>query len=246
VDGDTRAPFRADVSRVAHHLGESPVDGVNYASFGREVADAIEERGLGNFTKRELDVLLLHLLEKHSSLGDLSNGDAGRLLRAPASRIRSLRADATLRYSGNIQEEFRSRLRRLIQSSRMRVGPDELVLVVEDAFTRDMLLAELKKKGSFGSWSFNSEVLTVKIGALLEVLVDQFADAELAAMRKELGATSADGARRKLREGGRAIFDKLKEKAEEGVATLTGQAITDAARQALPQMGAVLVRYLFS
>ena len=220
------------------------MDGVNYAAFRRELADAIEERGLGNFTKRELDVLLLHLLEKHSSLAALANGDVGRLLRAPASRIRSLRADATLRYSRNIQEEFRARLRRLVHGADARRTRRARSHRGGRVHARHAA-RRVEEEGSFGSWSFNSEVLTVKIGALLEVLVDQFADAELTAMRKELGATTADQARRKLRDGGRAIFDKLKEKAEEGVATLTGQAITDAAKQALPQVGAVLVRYLF-
>ena len=57
------------------------IPNLDAANFGKSVAEELQRRGLGSPSKRELEALLLHLLEKHSALGELSNHDAGLLLR---------------------------------------------------------------------------------------------------------------------------------------------------------------------
>lgn len=78
------------------------MDDLDNAAFGKAIANELRNRGLGNIAKRELEVLLLHLLQKHSSLGAMSNGEAAMVLRAPSTKIRSLRLEVALRYTEDL------------------------------------------------------------------------------------------------------------------------------------------------
>lgn len=221
---------------------------LNEAVFARDLVAVIRERGLGNFTKRELDVLILHLLQQHSSLGSLSNGDAGLALRAPASRIRALRLDAALRFAGDLHGEFRKRLSTLVRASRLRTNDGEIVLVVEDSFTRDILLSELKKNGSYGSWSFNAELVTVKVDALVAVLVSQMPEAELAEAKRKLKESSDGRVQATLRALGARVFGRLEDTAVDGavdgVLDVTTEALRRAASAAAPHAAALLLKIL--
>jgi hypothetical protein len=218
------------------------VKDLDEAGFGRAFVAAVRDRGLGNFTKRELDVLILHLLETHSGLAALSNGDAGLLLRAPASRIRALRLDSALRFAGDLHGEFRKRLTDLVQKSRLRTTDGKVVLVVEDSFTRDVLLSELKKHQSYGSWSFNSELVTVDVDALVAVLVSQMSGAELADAKRKLKESSDVGVVEALRALGGKVFGRLEETAVDGVANVTAEALRKAAQTVAPHAAALLLR----
>ncbi len=220
------------------------MDDLNHAAFGEALAETILQRGLGNLSKREVDVLLLHLLERHSSLSTKSNGEVAMILRAPSSRIRSLRLEAALRYSNDLAAEFRNRLSALVRSAKLVEKDSVVTMVIEDSFTKDTLLSQLKSKGSSGDWSFNAEIVRVEVDALLEVLIDLIPPEELAVARSGMGATTTLQVKKKLREGGVTLFAKLKEKAIDGVATLTADSIKDAAKQAAPQVGLTLIRLL--
>lgn len=214
-------------------------------AFGRELAEQLTQRGLGQFSKRELDVILLHLLQKHSSLGRLSNGDASLVLRCSATRLRSLRLDVALRFSMDLQQEFGRRLGQLVTNSRLAADGHQVTVAVEDAFTRDVLLSELKKLGSHGNWTFNSEVVTVGRTDLIDVLIEQIPKAELDAAKAKLGVSSSAVAKRKLREVGAAILSKVKEEGTGAVVDVTSEKLKGAAAYLMPKIAEVALRLLF-
>lgn len=219
------------------------MDDIKYEQFGRDFIGHLRDRGLGNIPKRELDVLILHLLERHSSLAALSNGQAAVALRVPDSRVRSLRLEAALRYAPDLRQEFRLRLVTLLERSKLRVASDQVELVIEDAFTRSMLLSELKAQGSAGDWSFNSEIIRVGVEPLLEVLVNAIPDDDLAKVKSRLGATTVGHARKEAKDALRRVFEKLKERATGGVADLAADAVTGVLKE-LPKavLGAELLK----
>ena len=119
-------------------------------------------------------------------------------------------------------------------------------LAIEDSFTKDALLAVLKKNGSHRNWTFNMEKVSVEVAALLEIMIEQIPSGTLAAAKSELGVTTTAQAKKKLRESGIALFGKLKEKAVEGVTNHSLDAVNRAAKLVAPKIATTVVRLLFT
>ena len=147
------------------------IPNLDAANFGKSGAEELQRRGLGAPSKRELEALLLHLLEKHSALGELSNHDAGLLLRAQAQRIKTLRHEATLRFEEDVERVAGDRLAAAIKTGRYDSGSDMVILVIEDAFGREAVLASLKQHGGYGDWKGgNSEIIQAKSELVTTIL----------------------------------------------------------------------------
>lgn len=65
--------------------------------------------GMGSFPKRDIDVLVMHLLEEGGAkdlqpMKGMSNQQVSLKLRTPLSKIKSLRYEAALKYGGDSSE----------------------------------------------------------------------------------------------------------------------------------------------
>ncbi len=220
---------------AAQHTGETmirKVPGLKAAELGNALVDELQLRGLGAMAKRELDALLLFLLERNSTIGSLSNHEAGLLLRAPASRIKALRQEAMYRFVDDLTQFARQRLLEALKTSRYNGKTDSLTLVVEDGIGRDALLAALKAERSFGvSNPGNSEVIEAPSDSVISLLERVLPPEELESFLKAVNKGCPSKVRKTFREVMRAVFDEVKSRSAEGVVDMAkdqvGQHIGD-------------------
>lgn len=210
-------------------------------AFGRALYDEVSARGLGNFPKREMDILILHLLEVHGGLSILSNGELSTRLRTTEAKIRGLRHEASLRYSEDLEEEYRRRLNRLLESAALHVKKDRVVCVVEDRFLRSMLLSDLKATGAYADWSFNSELLQIDPSALAAVMVERLPESDVAALKSELGVSTVGEVKGAMRGALTRTIEAIKEKAEDDVVELGLDWVKSAAKELPKAAGKVLL-----
>lgn len=218
-------------------------DSLDAASFGQALFDEISRRGLGNIPKREMDILLLHLLELHGGFASLTNGELSVRLRTTEAKIRGLRHEASLRFSEDLRDEYRRRLSTVLARATLHLKKDRVVFVVEDRFVRSMLLTDLKAQGSYADWSFNSELLQVDPDALVEVLVSQISESELTDVKGTLGVGTTAAVRSKVRDALQQGLAKVKAKATDEVVDIGSDWIKDA-MEALPGKAAKLLFFL--
>jgi len=219
-------------------------DQLDAEAFGRALYDEISRRGLGNIPKREMDILLLHLLEVHGGLSTLSNGELSTRFRTTETKIRGLRHEASLRFSEDLEEEYRRRLNRLIESASLHVKRDRVVCVVEDRFLRSMLLSDLKATGAYADWSFNSELLQIDPEALASVIVERLPESDLAGLRTELGLSTVGEVKGVLRGALTRTVEAIKKKATDDVVELGLDWVKAAAKDLPKQAGKVLLLLL--
>jgi hypothetical protein len=213
------------------------IPNLDAAGFGRSVADELQRRGLGSASKRELEALLLHLIERHSGLGALSNHDAGLLLRAQAQRIKTLRHEATLRFEEDIQGVARTKLADAMKRGRYDSGSDMVILVIEDAFGRDAVLAAFKRHGGHGDWKGgNSEVLQARSELVATVLAASLPAEDVEKFVSAVNRGKPGPARKAFKSIMTAVFSEMKNRGAGGVVDLAadqvGAHLADLARLA--------------
>jgi hypothetical protein len=145
-----------------------------YAALGTELVDVLTERGLGAIPKRDLDALLLFLLEKHLGWSSLSNQELSIKMRLPVPKIKGLRYEGALRYTADLDAEFRTRLRRILRLAAFSAEKGSVEFVVEDYASRFVLEEYLKKRGKTATWRFNDEAISAPINTIAALIVDQF------------------------------------------------------------------------
>lgn len=213
------------------------IPNLDAAGFGRSVADELQRRGLGSASKRELEALLLHLIERHSGLGALSNHDAGLLLRAQAQRIKTLRHEATLRFEEDIQGVARTKLADAMKRGRYDSGSDMVILVIEDAFGRDAVLAAFKRHGGHGDWKGgNSEVLQARSELVATVLAASLPAEDVEKFVSAVNRGKPGPARKAFKSIMTAVFSEMRNRGAGGVVDLAadqvGAHLADLARLA--------------
>ena len=142
----------------------------DHAQFGRRFLESFLERGLGTMGKREIDVLVMHLLEEHAALDLRSNHDLSMAFRLTEARVRGLRYEAKLKYPPTEKKYVERRLLYVLAKAQYEADAQKIVFVVEDSYLRNALQAHLKSKGAFADNSFNSELVKVGVEQLAPVL----------------------------------------------------------------------------
>ena len=154
--------------------------------------------GMGALSKRDIDALVMHLLDEHGvedgkPLRNLSNQQVSLKLRAPVSRIKSLRYEATLKHVSDQEKELLAQWRFLEILARARFEPekDRISFIIEDAFTKNWLQAVLKDNGLVFDNSFNTEIIKVDSDGLLEVLKILYDERSVSTLKKRIEDTKA-------------------------------------------------------
>ena len=187
------------------------VPGLKAADLGGALIKQVQMRGLGAMSKREVDALLLHLIEAHSQIGSLSNHEAGLLLRAPATRIKALRQEAMYRFVEDLPELATKQLLEALKSSKYRKADDFITLVIENSVGREALLAELKVSKSVGiSNPGNSEVIEAPRDAVIDILERLLPEDERREFLKAVNRGRAGILKRTFKEAMRKVLDEVK------------------------------------
>ena len=134
---------------------------VDWQAFGQSFFEHYARSGYGRLPKRDIDVLVMHLLMQHGALDGSSDWDLARELRTTPTKVRNLRADA--RYLYWSQSERDQHVRRCffaaIANEAYVLKNEQIILSVPDAFGRQALMAILREGHHVVDTSFNGELL---------------------------------------------------------------------------------------
>jgi hypothetical protein len=143
-------------------------------------------RGLGSLTKKDAEILALHLFLSHTDAALKPLHELSLLLRIPEMRLANHIYEMRLKYPSDNQKYVRDVLSALFARVKFRSYMEKNVQIVEisveDKFVRQRILADLRDIGKFGDGSFNKELLKIEIDALVTVFARYLDAADMMAL----------------------------------------------------------------
>lgn len=134
------------------------------------------EDGMGVMSKREIDILVMHLLTKYSDLALVSNHDLSILLRTTESRIKGWRYEAKLKYPPVDEKYVETQFLYILARSQFDVEKGKIIFIIEDSYLRYAIQGRLKAKGMFADTSFNSEIVKIDYSSLESIIREMYGD----------------------------------------------------------------------
>lgn len=163
--------------------------------FSDEFLARFLDGGFGTLPKREIEILVFHLISRTRELAAKSNYDIANRLKITESRVKSFRLEAHLRYG---QLAHREALKQIValffkdRSNKLSLDGDTISFGLEDPVLKREFEHAVKKVGHVSDTSFNREMVKVRTHVFLAVLFtnfDNLYDDFVEAVREEQGAT---------------------------------------------------------
>lgn len=152
--------------------------------------------GIGSFSKRDIDVLVMHLLEEcggkdSNPMKGMSNQQVSLMLKTPVSKIKSLRYEAVLKYGGDsnaLANYAKWEMVKILVNAKFEIEQDQgrVCFVIEDTLTKNWLQGVLKEVGLIFDNSFNSEIIKVDIKSFCDVLHAIYGDVNVEALVEKI------------------------------------------------------------
>ena len=146
-------------------------------------------------------------------------------LRVPATRIKTLRYEATLKYISDNESIAKWRLLEVLAKAKFDSEKDKIGFVIEDAFTKNWLQGILKNNGLVFDSSFNTEIVKVDSDGLFKVLKVLYDEKSVTTLKKRI-----DDAKAKKE---RLSFAEIKKEFLKGAASALGETTTSVATKGL-------------
>lgn len=186
--------------------------------------------GMGSLSKRDIDALVMHLLDEQglddgAPLRNLSNQQVSVKLRVPATRIKTLRYEATLKYISDNESLAKWRFLEVLAKAKFDSEKDKIGFIIEDAFTKNWLQGILKSDGLVFDNSFNAEVVKVDSDGLFAVLKALYDERSVSTLKKRIDDTKAK--KEKL------SFAEIKKEFLKGAASALGESTTSVVTKGL-------------
>lgn len=206
-------------------LGSEKFSILDEKGLALSVLDEALKRGLGSLTKKDSEILILHLFLKHTSAWQKPLHELSLLLRMPENRLANHMYEMRLKYPGDNQAYVRDVLSALFARVKFRSyeekGATLVEFSVEDKFVRQKILADLRDIGKFGDGSFNKEILKIELDALVQVFARYLSRPDMMAM-----ATLLAPGKKAVPE---SEFSKLFKEFLKGAASRAGEVSVDVA-----------------
>jgi hypothetical protein len=142
-------------------------------NFANQFLKEYLNRGYGRLSKREMDILVLHLLFEDRQY-DVNNPDFYKMsleLRITESRIKNLYKDVQLIYlEDDPEKSFKKKLIQLIQTQKFQINKRKIRLFIKDPLFRQSFENWIYKANSFVDYSFNRDILEIEIDVFIEVI----------------------------------------------------------------------------
>lgn len=178
--------------------------------------------GLGRMQKRDIDVLVMHLL--------ISDGrykfprdtfKAARELSITETKVRNLYQEVQLRYQQLPEEEAKASLVELINKKAFEIKGERIVFIVRDPMLGQWFQEWVADVDGFTDSSFNPNLVTVHKKVLVDVL-DKIAVSQIPTLNKDFEQfNKTDGRKSKLR----LFVDELIKSAGKEAGKLTTKAL---------------------
>jgi hypothetical protein len=150
------------------------------AQFTEQFLKEYIEKGFGSISKKEIDLLVFHLLSKLANLDKISNYNLALKLKLTPTKIKNLRFERSLKYSQLTEKEIKESFIESLKKSAIKVNKTSswIILSIEDLFVREAIKAKLKDLAQLSDSSFNSEIITLDFEAFAS-LMEYFYDEEI-------------------------------------------------------------------
>lgn len=180
--------------------------------------------GFGKMNKNDFEVLIFHIL-RNQEFRDASNFDLSVTLRLAESKVKRLDYESRLIYGNATTTE--AALLSYLSHAKYDKATDKFKFVIEDKFDRAYLDAKVKSMYSFIDTSFNSEIVTISKGDLVELLKQCYSlgDEDREFLLRQIDAN----AKKELEDPkGNIDWTKVLQKFVEGLAEGSGNVLIDA------------------
>lgn len=139
-------------------------------NFGKEFLEHYLSGSFGSMSKSETEILIFHLLLKHFE--NSSNYEISNLLKISETKVKNLTLNAHLRYGQNNKDILKKIMLRICDTLDVNFDENigEIKISVENPVEKRELVNEIKKLGSYADFSFNNEILKIKINVFLKLL----------------------------------------------------------------------------
>jgi hypothetical protein len=176
--------------------------------------------GMGALSKRDIDALVMHLLDELGlddgvPLKRFSNQQVSVKLRVPASRIKTLRYEATLKYVVDNEMLAKWKFLEVIAKAKFDADKEKICFIIEDSFTKNWLQGLLKSNGLVFDNSFNSEIVKVDSNAFIDILEILFDKTSVSNLRVQI--------RKAITNNEKLNFDEIKKEFLKGAAAALGE-----------------------
>jgi len=131
-------------------------------------------RGLGTLGKRDIDILVMHLLETLGNTHMLGNQELSIALQTDVSTIKLLRYKAKLRYPSTDAKSIARDFLYILARSQFEADKGRLVFIIEDSYIRNVIQGRLKTQGALYDSSYNSEIFKVRVDHLKPILIEYY------------------------------------------------------------------------
>lgn len=139
-------------------------------NFGKEFLEHYLSGSFGSMSKSETEILIFHLLSKHFEIS--SNYEISNLLKISETKVKNLTLNAHLRYGQSNKDILKKIMLRICDTLDVNFDENigEIKISVENPVEKRELVNEIKKFGSYADFSFNNEILKIKINVFLKIL----------------------------------------------------------------------------
>lgn len=139
-------------------------------NFGKEFLEHYLSGSFGSMSKSETEILIFHLLSKHFEIS--SNYEISNFLKISETKVKNLTLNAHLRYGRNNKDILKKIMLRICDTLDVNFDENigEIKISVENLVEKRELVNEIKKLGSYADFSFNNEILKIKINVFLKLL----------------------------------------------------------------------------
>ncbi|MEM6533627.1 MAG: hypothetical protein AAF654_13460 [Myxococcota bacterium] len=143
----------------------------DWAAFGEEFFRLYAERGIGRMPKREIDVLIFHLMETRGAFAAMSDTQIARRFKSTPGRIRSMRTDARYLYwdesrrNGEVRQVFFA----AIANGQFEHSAEKIGIQVTDPFVHQAVVDLLERARRFHDTSYSRSILRIDRESFVEL-----------------------------------------------------------------------------
>lgn len=176
--------------------------------------------GFASLSKRSIDLLVFHLIESMSNLESKDNSELSILFQIPDSKIKVLRYESKLKYIPLDNKYIERKIAKSLSDSQCDLDAKRIKFIIEDTYVRKYLAAESKRLGGVPDYSFNSEIISLKVEHFTQLLNKMFGD--------DVSSAFEEDYKMLFKEGSKITFDDIKNKFALGLIGGAGSALAKA------------------
>jgi len=177
------------------------------------------ENGFGTLTKREIDILMMHLILEHSNLHQKSNHYLSILFKISETKISTLRYEAKLKHIEDQESHIKEEFFKLLEKAQFEVEKKKIIFSIEDKYLKSSIQAKLKELGSFADSSFNTELVKISEDAFIALLASFYTDKERKKFEEKI--------KKIIKKEDAISFQKIMKSFLEGAAAKAGEKVVD-------------------